>query len=120
MLSTLLGHRANVNARDKRGRSPLLCLCANEKVSSEMIMVLLESRADVNQQSNQLVSPLHDLCSNWSLPAAHVLLQARADVNAVSKMGTTPLHELCANIGDYQCRDGVRCSTGLADGCKQQ
>ena len=107
MLGTLLGHRANVNARDKRGKSPLHTLCANEKVSSEMITVLLESRADANQQSNQLVSPLHDLCANWSLPPAHVLLQARADVNAVSKMGTTPLHELCANIGDYQCRDGV-------------
>ena len=107
MISTLVGHRANVNARDKRGRSPLLSLCANEKVSSEMITVLLDCRADVNKQSNQHVSALHELCANWSLPSACALLRARADVNAVSKLGTTPLHELCANIGDYQCRDGV-------------
>ncbi|CAJ1446587.1 unnamed protein product [Effrenium voratum] len=113
--SQLLHARAEVNARDKYGRTPLMDLCANDRVLPEMISQLLKLRADVQMRSRRQISALHELCSNTGLPSARALLEASGSVNSLCSRGLTPLHVLCSTIGDLQCRDGVQNLQQLLD-----
>ena len=105
--SQLLQARADVNARDRSGRTPLMDLCGNEFVLPEMLSHLLQLGADVKLKTRKQISALHELCSNNSLPPARILLDAKAEINAMCSKGMTPLHSLCGTLGWIVCRDGV-------------
>lgn len=103
----LLQARADVNARDRTGRTPLMDLCGNEFVVPEMTAHLLQLGADATLRTRKQISALHELCSNNALPSARLLLHAKAEVNAMCSKGMTPLHCLCGTVGWIVCRDGV-------------
>ncbi|CAE7245849.1 hace1 [Symbiodinium sp. CCMP2592] len=97
--SHLLQARADVNARDKCGRSPLMLLCANESTLPPMLSTLLGHRANVNARDKRGRSPLLCLCANEKVSSEMimVLLESRADVNQQSNQLFSPLHDLCSN-----------------------
>ncbi|CAE7028585.1 hace1 [Symbiodinium sp. CCMP2456] len=97
--SHLLQARADVNARDKCGRSPLMLLCANESTLPPMLSTLLGHRANVNARDKRGRSPLLCLCANEKVSSEMimVLLESRADVNQQSNQLVSPLHDLCSN-----------------------
>jgi ankyrin repeat protein len=85
----LLEHRADSEARDKNGWSPL------ERASAEghvgIARVLLEPGADVKARDKDKVTPLHIASNLRQLAVARVLLEHGADVKA-DNTNQTPLH----------------------------
>ena len=83
LIMVLIGGRANVNARDDDGRTPL------HYVKDEgFAKALVEAGAKVNARDSDGETPLHVVKSGG---VAKVLVKARADLNARDPSGRTPL-----------------------------
>eukprot|EP00930_Biecheleria_cincta_P021707 TRINITY_DN16001_c0_g1_i1.p1 TRINITY_DN16001_c0_g1~~TRINITY_DN16001_c0_g1_i1.p1 ORF type:complete len:727 (-),score=102.82 TRINITY_DN16001_c0_g1_i1:15-2195(-) len=97
--SHLLNAMANVNCRDKRGRTPLMEVCGNSSVTADMIQLLLNNSADVKAQDRKKAAALLFLAENTALcsDALKVLLAHRANVKAVDSDGRSALSKLCRN-----------------------
>ena len=81
---------ADINARDKDGKTPLMYAAWNNQ-NPEVIKVLLEAGADVNARDKNGWTPLMYAAWNENPDVIKVLLEAGADVNARDKDGRTPL-----------------------------
>jgi ankyrin repeat protein len=77
----LLKHGADVNAKSKDGRTPLMNV-SNDTIAS----MLIKAGADVNAQSIYGETPLIEACSQGNPGVVAVLLEAGADVNARLKI----------------------------------
>ena len=106
----LIEHRANVNAQDQYGKTPLdmahkeevkavlrqhggkhTLLVAAEKGMVQDVAELIKGGADVNQTDSGKHTALHHAAANGHTATVDALIQGRADVNAVNKYGGTPL-----------------------------
>eukprot|EP01060_Flectonema_neradi_P012427 TRINITY_DN19243_c0_g1_i2.p1 TRINITY_DN19243_c0_g1~~TRINITY_DN19243_c0_g1_i2.p1 ORF type:complete len:378 (+),score=81.68 TRINITY_DN19243_c0_g1_i2:1169-2302(+) len=92
----LLRNRANVNAVDKQGSTPLFYAAVNNSISCnniELIELLLDNNADTTLADDKGWTPLHccvvdDDCSE----AVDMLLRYGADANIQDNVGCSPLH----------------------------
>ena len=109
----LIAKGANVNARDKEGRTPLYI--ATEHSSKEIAKLLIANGADVNARKNaghnEGQTPLHRV---YNKEIAELLIAKGANVNARDKEGRTPLYMaynkeivelLIANGADINAKD---------------
>ena len=79
----------DVNAKDRRGWSPLHWASANNAI--EVAKLLIERGADVDAKNVDGWTPLH-WASRWNhIEIAKLLLDAGADVEAKEENGETPL-----------------------------
>ncbi|MGH9674985.1 MAG: ankyrin repeat domain-containing protein, partial [Bryobacteraceae bacterium] len=86
-MKSALAQGAEVNARDRRGATPLMHAAAFG--SLDAMRILLAARADVNARSSFDATALL-----WAAPdpaRVKLLVDHRADVNVRSKQGRTPL-----------------------------
>lgn len=90
----LLISRANVNAEDSQGNTPLHLAVASAQVLSDEVRgtveLLLASGAAVNAKNSQGNTPLHLV--GRAKKVAELLLARKADVEAVNNTGVSPLH----------------------------
>src|ERR1022692_1624019 len=86
VVELLLAKKADVNARDNDGETPLHRALAHQDVAH----VLIAKGADVNARDNDAETPLHRAHARQDV--AHVLIAKGADVNAKTKSDVTPLH----------------------------
>jgi len=88
LVNVALGEKANINARDEKGYTPLhLAACS---IASDVIKLLIERGADINAQDSEGRTPLHVAAQYGRYNAAEALIERRADINAVDKNGQTP------------------------------
>jgi ankyrin repeat protein len=93
----LLERKANVDARDREGRTPLIHLAADKpgKWKPDMIKLLLASGADIEALDNTRRTALLWAASTGKTEMCHVLLSGTsgkiADVKATNNRGKTPL-----------------------------
>lgn len=83
---------ADVNARNKYGRTPLHDACRDGR--PETARLLIDAGADVNVKGKHGDTPLHKACefgNEGRTDLARLLLEKGADVNAKSGNGNTPL-----------------------------
>ena len=121
VVELLLANRADVNAKDYKGNTPLHDAVDNgykdvaelllqhdgqdmtahdatihEAAKSgnyEMVKVLLKANPDlVNSKDNNSATPLHYAAAMGYRDVAELLLANKADVNAKDNKGNTPLH----------------------------
>ena len=98
IVQILLEHKADVDAQDDYGQTPLHFMPGNmggvRQISQlhKVSRLLLEHGADVNARSNNLSTPLHIAAQNGRVEVVHVLLEYGADVNARKEAHFTPLH----------------------------
>ena len=93
----LIDHGADINVRDKNGRTPLHG--AVDKLPDQAadwyfnaIQFLLEHGADVVAQDHNDLTPLHVASQASGIKVVQPLLEHGADVDALDNKHTTPLH----------------------------
>ena len=90
LVSILIDGGANVNARHRRGHSPLHLAAHNN--APEVAALLLENGANVNARNRGQQTPLYFAARMGALETAALLLENGANVNAGSGSGRKPLH----------------------------
>jgi len=111
VVGQLLQARADVNVKDKDGKTPLDLAYARVEVKTVLrkhggkhsllyaaskgmvqdVAELIKGGADVNQTGSDQRAPLHVAAVNGHGSVVDQLLQARADVNVKDEDGKTPL-----------------------------
>ncbi|MCD4652545.1 ankyrin repeat domain-containing protein [bacterium] len=106
--TALLMRKADIDARDNQGRTPLhlagskdmyFCEGPTEEVRIQrqkermaILELLLEHHADVNAKSKDGYTPLHSAILQGNREVAQILIQNGADVNAQINTGHSTLH----------------------------
>ena len=86
IVKLLIKQGANVNAKDRKGKTPLHHL-VNQL---EIVKLLIKQGANVNAKDRKGKTPLHHLVNQ--LEIAKLLIKQGANVNAKDEKGKTPLH----------------------------
>ncbi len=95
VLEFLVSSGADVNAKDKRGRSPLLIAMTGFYSSSyNMARVLLAGGANPNAQDQYGIAPMHFVAQDTNVDLFKLLTDNGADINLRDNDGNTPLHAL--------------------------
>lgn len=94
-LATLLQWKANPNARDCFGGSPLIAACENGHTKAAQQLLHAKARLDI---STPLASTaLTQAAQNGHTDTVDFLIKAGANVNQLRADGTTPLHHAVRN-----------------------
>ena len=88
VVELLLKHKADVNAADKDGATPLLL--AAESGHAAVVELLLKHQADVNAANTYGSTPLHFAALKGSIAVVELLLNYQADVNAKTERAIHP------------------------------
>jgi len=84
----LIKRGANVNIKDKDGKTPLHIAVENNY--EDIVKVLIQNNADVNIKDNNGNTPLHIAIMNGNEFIIKELLKAKADKNIKNNEGKTP------------------------------
>jgi len=93
----LLDHGADINVRDKNGRTPLHGSVVDmaddlDDYFFDTVQFLLEHGADVHALGNDHATPLHVVSESGGTRAARLLLKHGANVHSLDNIHRTPLH----------------------------
>ena len=93
VVRVLLEADAKIEARDQKGRSPLMAAAQTRQSSADVVRALIAKGADVNTRDSMIGgTPLCWAAGPFGNPQiVTALLQASADVNAADNFGLTPL-----------------------------
>ena len=92
IVGLLLGNKADVNASDKNGDTPLHVAAGSGR--KDMVEFLLDNKAEVNAKDNAGNTPLLKTTAFVGFTNVAELLLARgAEVNATNNVGKTALHQ---------------------------
>ena len=69
----LISKGADIEARDKNGRTPLFEACSSIRSKKQICELLLSKGADVNARDNQGLTPLHQALKNKHKDVAALL-----------------------------------------------
>ena len=102
-----LDHGADVDAKNKQGRTPLHQVARGEYNSEEqgvgIARLLLERGADVHAQDKGHSTALHSSAFSGRLEIAKVLLEHGTSATAENEHGEIPLH--LVSRGKYDCQE---------------
>jgi ankyrin repeat protein len=90
MAELLLDAGARIEARDRKGLTPLNAATGNGNLAAARL--LLDRGADMNTVNLRGATPLHAAAGGGHEEMARLLIERGADVNARDDQGNTPLH----------------------------
>ncbi|KOX69279.1 Ankyrin repeat and death domain-containing protein 1A [Melipona quadrifasciata] len=101
--------RIELNARDKKGQTPVHYACTQEHL--EAVEVLIGLGANVDAQDSEGNTPLHVATRTRHTAIAQLLLRTGANTELIDEMGFTPLHvaasQGCKGILDSMIQHGA-------------
>jgi len=101
----LLASKADVNAKDSNGDTPLLYAAGEEH--KDVAELLLANKADVNARNSNGWTPLHEAAMDGQKDMVELLLAHGADINARNNRGETALHMVSALATDSRYKLGT-------------
>lgn len=96
IVGLFLKHGADVQFKDRRGRSAIM-IAAKCNENADVMRLLLDSGANVGDVTQKNRTPLHRACIRVKFGIIKVLLDYGANVNAVDNLGRTPFLYLLFN-----------------------
>ena len=99
VVSMLLLHDADVDARNAKGNTALILACLQPQ-NDEVVQLLLEKGADVDRQSDRGNTALIGAALYGHDPTVRLLLDRRADPDLQDEHGNTALHCACSKGRD--------------------
>jgi ankyrin repeat protein len=92
---TLTERKANVNALDDEGSTPLHQASQGSRSGNpdivQLVRFLLDEGADIHVRDNRGNTPLHFAASRGHLEVTRILLELKADADSLNSEGLTPL-----------------------------
>ena len=99
IVTVLLLHDADVDARNAKGNTALILACLQPQ-NDEVVQLLLDRGADVDQQSDRGNTALIGAALYGHDPTVRLLLDRRADPDLQDEQGNTALHCACSKGRD--------------------
>jgi ankyrin repeat protein len=97
-VALLIAHKASVNLRGDRNRTPLCYACSeNKSKSSIVVKLLLQAKAKPNRVNSFSDSPLHYAASHNTYGNVKLLLDNAAQINGCNNDSVTPLYLACTS-----------------------
>ncbi|VDI47999.1 uncharacterized protein MGAL_10B000940 [Mytilus galloprovincialis] len=87
-VSTLLGHKVDINVTDKNCVSPLKAAC--QGLYLEIVELLIKAGADINIVDQNGYTPLISACEKKNIQLVELLIRNNADVNRSTRDGWNP------------------------------
>ena len=110
-IQEFLDLRADVNAKNEYGSTPLYFAARNK--NPEVVTILIEAGAEVNARDNIGSTPLYwAACSNENPEVVTTLIKAGADVNAKNEDGETPLDRAEGYVKTKNAAEVLRAAGG--------
>jgi len=100
VVKLLISQRADVNAKDNKGITPLHL--AVIKCNIDVAKLLISKGADVNATDKYSRTPLHYVAFQGNIDLAKLLISKGADVNVKDKFGETPLKTATGSKGNFE------------------
>jgi len=97
MFECLINAKADINAKDAKGKTPLMYLLESTKVSPKLIKFLIKHGANINAISDEGYSPIIYATKVNNKSVINGLLESGADASVVSKDGKSLLHHAALN-----------------------
>ena len=94
MMAVLVSARADLEAMDQQGITPLLAACTSGQLA--LAQMLIENGANISINDHQGTTPLQAACAAGHLALAQMLIENGADISIKDHQGTTPLLVACA------------------------
>ena len=94
IIELLLEYDADINAKTRRGWTPLYLMAA--EASPALIELMLAKGADVNAKTDYGETSLHEAAYNPNPDVVRLLLDYGADIKPIDEGGNTPLHRSIA------------------------
>ncbi|CAC5359809.1 unnamed protein product [Mytilus coruscus] len=92
VVKALLEFNPNINAVDSLGRCPVYFACSTK--NERVLKLLIEKNAEINQKTIAGLRPIHAACQSGNISIVKMLLEKGAKINS-SRPGVVPLHEAC-------------------------
>lgn len=83
LMKELIRHGANVNAREDKGWTPLMCASCHINGNIEIVKILIEAGANVNARDGEGWTPLMIASHFGQIEIIRVLLESGADINSI-------------------------------------
>lgn len=103
IMDLLLSKGANVDAKNRKGDTPLnlVYMLPRGGIAARIAELLLSQGADVNEGNNSGITPLYRSALAGFNSFTELLIRYGADVNARTSSGATPLHCAASNKRVY-------------------
>lgn len=101
-LLLLTENGANVNIKDKKGKTPLHSACEFDRLPQENCLEVIKflianAGADLNSKDNDGRTPLYFPCENGHWNVVKLLVGQGTNINEKTTQGLTPLYAAAAN-----------------------
>jgi len=94
MMAVLVSARADLEAMDQQGTTPLLAACAAGQLA--LAQMLIESGVDISAANMGGNTPMFTACAAGHIEVAQMLVEKGADMSAANAAGNTPFLAACA------------------------
>lgn len=92
IVSSLISYGADVNRKDRNGKTPLFCACMSPAANTDVVQLLVDSGVAVNDLDCSGYSPLLCAVLTFKFDIVKILIRNGARIDVMTQDGNTAVH----------------------------